>query len=52
MRNPVIDYMTYVDNKDYTNANYIHENGLFVGNDVVNLKENIDLVYNIIKQIA
>jgi CDP-6-deoxy-D-xylo-4-hexulose-3-dehydrase len=52
MRNPVIDYMTYVDNKDYANANYIHENGLFVGNDVVNLKENIDLVYNIIKQIA
>jgi len=49
MRNPVIDYVTYIDHKDYTNANYIHENGLFIGNDVVNLEQNIDLVYQIIK---
>lgn len=49
MRNPVIDYVTYIDHKDYTNANYIHENGLFIGNDVVDLKQNIDLVYEIIQ---
>lgn len=51
MKNPVIDYLTFIDNKDYVNANYIHDNGLFIGNDVTDLKENIDLVYNIIKEL-
>jgi len=51
MKNPVIEYLTYIDNKDYTVADYIHDNGLFIGNDVRDLTENIDLVYNIIKDI-
>ena len=51
MKNPVIDYLTYIDNKDYQVADYIHDNGLFLGNDVRDLKENIDKVYDIIKDI-
>ena len=49
MKNPVIEYLSFLSNGDYKNADYIHENGLFVGNDVRDLKENIDLVYGIIK---
>jgi len=51
MKNPVIDYLTYIDNKDYEVANLIHDNGLFIGNDVRDLKGNIDEVYNILKEI-
>jgi len=51
MKNPVIDYLNYIDNKNYMVADYIHDNGLFIGNDVRDLKENIDIVYNIIKDI-
>ena len=51
MKNPVIKYLDYIDNKDYNVAYYIHDNGLFIGNDVRDLKENIDMVYNIIKDI-
>jgi len=51
MKNPVIDYLTYIDNRDYEVANLIHDNGLFIGNDVRDLKGNIDEVYNILKEI-
>ena len=51
MKNPVIDYLSFIDNKDYQVADYIHDNGLFIGNDVRDLKENIDMVYNIIKDM-
>ena len=52
MKNPVIDYMTYLDHNDYDNTNYIHDHGLFIGNDVRDLKENLDMVYNIIKGLV
>jgi CDP-6-deoxy-D-xylo-4-hexulose-3-dehydrase len=51
MKNPVIDYLDFIDNKDYQVADYIHDNGLFIGNDVRDLKENIDLVYKIVEEI-
>lgn len=51
MRNPVIDYMEYYENGSYPNANYIHDNGLFIGNDIRDLRDNIDMVYEIIKEI-
>ena len=51
MKNPVIDYLDYIDNKNYMVADYIHDNGLFIGNDVRDLKENIDIVYNILKDM-
>lgn len=51
MKNPVIKYLNYIDNKDYVNADYIHENGFFIGNDVTDLKDNIDFVYKLIKRL-
>ena len=51
MKNPVIDYMTYLKNGDYPNANYIHDNGLFIGNDVRDLRENIDMVHDLLKEL-
>ena len=52
MKNPVIDYITYLDHNNYESANYIHDHGLFIGNDVRDLKENIDMVYDIIKGLV
>lgn len=51
MKNPVIKYLNYIDNKNYVNADYIHDNGFFIGNDITNLEDNIDFVYNILKGI-
>ena len=51
MKNPVIEYLSFLSNGDYKNADNIHENGFFIGNDIIDLKENIDLVYEIIKDI-
>jgi len=50
MNNPVIDYLDYYNNS-CPNADYIHNNGLFIGNDIRDLKENIDMVYHITKDI-
>ena len=50
MNNPVIDYLDYYDNS-CPNADYIHKNGLFIGNDIRDLRDNIDEVYNIIKEL-
>ena len=51
MKNPVIKYINYIDNYDYENADYIHSNGFFIGNDITDLKNNINNVYNLIKEI-
>lgn len=51
MRNPVIKYLDYIDNKNYCDSNYIHENGFFIGNNIVNLDKNIDLVYKTISKL-
>jgi len=51
MKNPVIEYINYIDNYDYENADYIHNNGFFIGNDITDLKNNLDNVYNLIKGI-
>lgn len=51
MRNPVIEYMQYYKNGNYTNSNYIHDNGLFIGNDIRDLRDNLEVVYDIIKEI-
>ena len=48
MRNPVMKYLDYIDNKNYEHADQIHNNGFFVGNNTSDLKENIDLVHQII----
>tara|TARA_Y100001936_G_C16049389_1_gene656790 strand:- start:598 stop:1758 length:1161 start_codon:yes stop_codon:yes gene_type:complete len=51
MKNPVIEYLSFISTGNYENANYIHDNGFFIGNDIRDLKENIDLVYKTIKGI-
>ena len=51
MRNPVIEYMQYYKNGNYTNSNYIHDNGLFIGNDIRDLRDNLEVLYDIIKEI-
>ena len=51
MKNPVIEYINYIDNYDYENADYIHNNGFFIGNDITDLKNNLNNVYNLIKGI-
>ena len=58
MKQPVIDYFTYIGRnatntgrEAFYNADYLHENGFFIGNDMTNLEENIDMVYNAIRQI-
>lgn len=49
MRNPVITYLDYINNDDYSSADYIHVNGMYIGNDITDLKEKIDVVYDILK---
>jgi len=44
-------YLKYIDNKNYESANYLNKNGFFIGNDIINLKKNIKLVYEIISNI-
>ena len=52
MKQPVIDYFTYIGRGTYDNADYLHDNGFFMGNDVTNLKENIDMVFNALQKIG
>ena len=51
MKNPVIEYLKFISNGNYESANQIHDNGLFIGNDIRDLKENIDLVHETIKKV-
>ena len=46
MRQPVIEYFNYIGKDSFNNADYLHDNGFFMGNDVIDLKENIDMVYD------
>ena len=46
MKQPVIEYFTYIGRATYDSADYLHDNGFFMGNDVIDLKENIDMVYD------
>ena len=53
MRQPVIDYFNYTSTLGGTpNADYLHDNGFFMGNDMTNLKENLDMVLNALQQIG
>ena len=44
LRQPVIKFLNYIDNKDYKAANIIHDQGFFVGNNPKNLEKEIDLL--------
>jgi CDP-6-deoxy-D-xylo-4-hexulose-3-dehydrase len=51
MKNPVIEKLDYIDNEDYENADYIHNQGLFVGNDVVDLTDSIFLLADTLDEL-
>ena len=46
-----LDYLDYSIFGNLINADYIHENGFFVGNHSVNMKEEIDLLINTLKAV-
>lgn len=49
-RNKAIDFLNYEIFKELKNADYIHENGLFVGNHSVDNQENIDILIKAIEE--
>ena len=46
-RNPVVNFMDHEIYGELKNADYIHKNGFFIGNNSTDLKENLDYLYNI-----
>jgi len=52
MKQPVIKYFDYIGKGPFDNADYLHDNGFFIGNDVTDLRENIDMVFNALQQIG
>lgn len=51
MRNPVIDHLNHI-KTECPNADYIHDNGFFIGNDSVDLKSKIESVGRLIEDIV
>lgn len=51
MRNPVIDRLNWDSVGTFESADDLHENGFFIGNDCVDLSENIKMVADIIRNI-
>jgi CDP-6-deoxy-D-xylo-4-hexulose-3-dehydrase len=47
-RNEVMRYFDYEIHQELKNADYLHENGFFVGNSQINLKKEISMLYKII----
>tara|TARA_B100000787_G_scaffold151212_1_gene124164 strand:- start:914 stop:2074 length:1161 start_codon:yes stop_codon:yes gene_type:complete len=48
-RNEVMKYFDYEIHGELENAEYLHQNGFFVGNSQVNLKMEIEFLFNILK---
>ena len=51
MRNPVIDHLDHI-KTECPNADHIHDNGFFIGNDSVDLKSKIESVGRLIKDLV
>ena len=47
-KNEVMKYFDYEVHQELKNADYLHENGFFVGNSQINLKKEITILYKII----
>ena len=53
LRQPVIDYFNYTSSLGgLENANYLHDNGFFIGNDIVDLYDNIRMVQKALQEIG
>jgi CDP-4-dehydro-6-deoxyglucose reductase, E1 len=48
-RNEVMKYFDYEIHKDLKNADYLHDNGFFVGNSQIDLMSNLNYLYKILK---
>ncbi|WP_299159478.1 DegT/DnrJ/EryC1/StrS family aminotransferase [uncultured Tenacibaculum sp.] len=48
-QNEVMKYFDYEIHKELKNAKYLHENGLFVGNQQVLIKEEIQYLFDVLK---
>lgn len=49
-RNPVIKYMDHEIHGNLVNANYIHENGFFVGNHSTEISSEIEYLFNVLNK--
>ncbi len=47
-KNPVIQYMEFNISGTLDNADYVHENGIFLGNHSYDLRQHIDYAYDVI----
>ena len=48
VRNKAIEYMDYIVSGDLVNANYIHDNGLFVGNHSKDNSKELDMFFEVL----
>ena len=51
LKQPVMRDLEYIDNNDYTAADDIHDNGFFVGNGSVPIKDEITTLYGVITNL-
>ena len=51
LRNPVIEHLNHI-KTECPNADYIHDNGFFIGNDCVDLEDKIKAVSRVIKGVV
>ncbi|NHN34282.1 DegT/DnrJ/EryC1/StrS family aminotransferase [Paenibacillus agricola] len=51
IKNDVIKYFDFSIYDTLVNADYIHENGLFIGNHHINIEKELDAVLNLIKNL-
>lgn len=51
MRNPVIDRLNWDSVGDFTGTDKLHFDGFFIGNDCVDLSDNIQMAANVIRNI-
>ena len=52
LKQPVMRDLDFIDNKNYTAADDIHENGFFVGNGSVPITEEINKLYQVISSFV
>ena len=52
LKQPVMRDLDFIDNKDYTAADDIHDNGFFVGNGSLAITDQINKLYEVISKFT
>jgi CDP-6-deoxy-D-xylo-4-hexulose-3-dehydrase len=52
LKQPVMRDLDFIDNKNYTAADDIHDNGFFVGNGSVKIADQINKLYEVISKFV